>query len=62
MILHDVFKRPVANTKATKRAVDKHIGDSVMCVFRAPVTHDCDPERAVRAAITVPWPLININL
>ena len=34
-------------------AVDKHVGDSVMAVFGAPVAHGNDPERAVRAAIDI---------
>ena len=33
--------------------IDKHVGDAVMGVFGAPVAHDKDPERAVRAAIAV---------
>lgn len=34
-------------------SVDKHIGDSVMAVFGAPVAHGDDPERAIRAAIAI---------
>src|SRR6478735_1515727 len=33
--------------------VDKHIGDAVMGVFGAPVSHGNDPERAVRAALSI---------
>ncbi len=33
--------------------VDKHIGDSVMAIFGAPVAHTDDPERALRASIDI---------
>ena len=33
--------------------IDKHIGDSVMALFGAPVSHGNDPERAVRAALDI---------
>ena len=33
--------------------VEKFIGDAVMALFGAPLAHEDDPERAVRAAVTI---------
>ena len=33
--------------------IDKHMGDSVMALFGAPISHGNDPERAIRAALAV---------
>jgi class 3 adenylate cyclase/tetratricopeptide (TPR) repeat protein len=34
-------------------SVDKHMGDNVMAVFGAPIAHDDDPLRAVRAVLDI---------
>jgi class 3 adenylate cyclase/tetratricopeptide (TPR) repeat protein len=41
--------------------VDKYIGDNVMAVFGAPVAHEDDPERAVRAALAMQAAMGEIN-
>ena len=42
-------------------SIDKHIGDSVMAVFGAPIAHDNDPERAVRAALDIHNAIVDLG-
>ena len=42
-------------------SVDKYIGDNVMGVFGAPVAHEDDPERAVRAGLGMQAAMDEIN-
>src|SRR5687768_11087505 len=41
--------------------VDKFIGDNVMAVFGAPVAHEDDPERAVRAGLAMQGAMDEVN-
>jgi class 3 adenylate cyclase len=41
--------------------VEKFIGDAVMAVFGAPVAHEDDPERAVRAALRILEAIADLN-
>src|SRR5438270_7346423 len=41
--------------------VDKYIGDNVMALFGAPIAHEDDPERAVRAALGMQGAMGEIN-
>ena len=41
--------------------VDKYIGDNVMAIFGAPVAHEDDAERAVRAALGMQDAMAGIN-
>jgi class 3 adenylate cyclase/tetratricopeptide (TPR) repeat protein len=41
--------------------VEKYIGDAVMAVFGAPITHEDDPDRAIRAALDMQAALARFN-
>ncbi len=45
------FERLVADITAFGGRVDKIVGDGILALFGAPVAHEDDPERAVRAAL-----------
>ena len=51
--LSPYYSRLRAEIERFGGTVEKFIGDAVMAVFGAPVAHEDDPERAVRAALAI---------
>src|SRR5438874_11657840 len=52
-ILHPYHERLRSELERFGGTVEKFIGDAVMALFGAPVAHEDDPERAVRAALAI---------
>jgi class 3 adenylate cyclase/tetratricopeptide (TPR) repeat protein len=50
-IINGCFERLVPIVERYEGTVDKFIGDEIMALFGAPVAHENDPERALRAAL-----------
>jgi adenylate cyclase len=60
--LNDYFFTPMGEiAHAFNGTVDKHIGDSMMVVFGAPVSRKDDPERAVMSAVAMQAKAREIN-
>src|SRR5206468_8583762 len=52
-ILRPYHERLRSELERRGGTVEKFIGDAVMALFGAPVAHEDDPERAVRAALAI---------
>lgn len=50
-LINACFERLVPIVKKYEGTVDKFMGDEIMALFGAPVAHENDPERALRAAL-----------
>ncbi len=50
-VINDYFKKMLKIVDKYGGDVDKFLGDAIMVIFGAPVAHEDDPERAVRAAL-----------
>ena len=55
---HETLRRELERYGGT---VEKFIGDAVVAVFGAPIAHEDDPERAVRAALAVRDSIAELN-
>jgi class 3 adenylate cyclase/tetratricopeptide (TPR) repeat protein len=60
-MLSPYFARLRSELERFGGTVEKFIGDAVMAVFGAPIAHEDDPERAVRAALAVRDAILELN-
>src|SRR4030042_2466260 len=63
-IMNECFRKLSTMVYRYEGIIDKFIGDCIMAIFGAPVTHEDDPERAILACLDMQNALddININL
>lgn len=61
-LMNDCFERLVPIIGKYQGNVDKFIGDEIMALFGAPVTHEKDPERALLAALEMIEALERFNV
>ena len=60
-LINACFDRIVPVVTAHGGTVDKFLGDAVLALFGAPVAHEDDPERALRAALDMQGALTEFN-
>jgi class 3 adenylate cyclase len=60
-VLAPYYQRLRTELENAGGTVEKFIGDAVMALFGAPVTHEDDPERAVRAALAIRDTFADLN-
>jgi adenylate cyclase len=57
----DVFQEAASVIQRYEGFVEKFVGDAVLAVFGAPVAHEDDPERALRAALAMRGRIASLN-
>ena len=60
-MLNEYYEKIVDIVFAHEGTVDKFIGDEIMVIWGAPVSHDDDAARAIRAAVDIRQELIDFN-
>ncbi len=60
-VMNACFEQLVPIIEKYEGMVDKFIGDEIMALFGAPVAHENDPERALRAALEIKDALTQFN-
>lgn len=61
LLMNDCFKKLSTCIYRYEGIIDKFIGDCIMAIFGAPITHEDDPERAVLACLDMQTALDEIN-
>jgi adenylate cyclase len=60
-ILASYFNELARQIRRYEGTIDKYIGDAVMAVFGAPISHEDDAERAINAALSMQQSIGNLN-
>jgi adenylate cyclase len=61
LLMNECFRNLGAMVYRYEGIIDKFIGDCIMAIFGAPVTHEDDPERAILACLDMQSALNEIN-